>query len=184
METTAVLQKTKWKIDPMHSEVQFKVKHLLISTLTGSFKTFNGEVTTQSDDFENAKIEFSIEANSLTSNLEIRDKQLKGAEFFDVENHPFITFRSTTFLKSKRGGYILSGTLTIKGISKEIRAIVDFGGFNKDSRGNAKAGFELTATISRRDFGINYNKLTAGGDQEVSEDVLLQANIQVAKEQE
>src|ERR1022692_3391775 len=179
METTAVAQKTKWAIDPMHSEVQFKVKHLLISTVTGSFKTFSGSVTTPSEDFENAEVQFSIDVNSITTNQEMRDNHLKNADFFEAEKYPKIDFKSTSFKKIKGTEFLLTGNLTMKGITKQVEAKAEFGGTAKDGQGNLKAGFEVTATINRKDFGMTFNHLTETGGLTLGEEIKLIANIQV-----
>jgi polyisoprenoid-binding protein YceI len=182
MEKTAVLTNTKWAIDPMHSEIQFKVKHLTISNITGSFKTFTGMVTTKSEDFENAEIQVSLDVNSMSTNQEMRDNHLKGAEFFDAEKYPQILFKSTSFKKTNGKDFILIGDLTIKGITKQVEVKAEFGGTTKDSQGNLKAGFEVTGKINRKDFGLKSNALTEAGGLVLSEEIKLTANIQVAKE--
>jgi polyisoprenoid-binding protein YceI len=182
METTAVLKKTKWVIDPMHSEVQFKVKHLMISTVTGSFKTFSGTVSSSSEDFENAEVNFSMDANSISTNQEMRDNHLKNADFFEVEKFPTIDFKSTSFKKGKGTELVLSGNLTMKGITKPVEAKVEFGGVAKDRQGNLKAGFEVSATINRMDFGVSFNAVTEAGGLTLGEEIQLIANIQVSKD--
>lgn len=182
MEATTVLQKTKWAIDPMHSEVQFKVKHLMISTVTGSFKKFSGVVTTQSEDFENAEVQFSIDVNSIFTNQEMRDNHLKNADFFETEKYPTIDFKSTSLKKVEGQIFLLTGDLTMKGITKRVEVNVEFGGMGKDRQGNLKAGFEVTATINRKDFGLTYNAVTEAGGLTLGEEIKLMANIQVAKE--
>jgi len=183
METTAVLQKTKWAIDPMHSDVQFKVKSLMISAVTGSFKKFNGTLTSKSEDFEDAEIQFSLDVNSISSNNELRDNHIKtAAEFFDADKYPQINFKSTSFKKKSKGSYLLIGNLTIKGITKRTELKVEFGGIAKDSKGNLKAGFEVNGAINRTDFGLNYNSLTESGARIVGEEIKLMADIQALKE--
>jgi len=179
--TTITSVETKWVIDPMHSEVQFKVKHLMISTVTGSFGKFSGTVTTQSADFENAEIQFSLDVNSISTNQEMRDNHLKGEDFFQAEKYPTIDFKSTSFKKTIDTSYALVGNLTMKGITKEVELNVGFGGESKDSRGNLKAGFEISGTINRKDFGLTYNALTETGGLALSENIKLIANIQVAR---
>jgi polyisoprenoid-binding protein YceI len=184
MEKTAELQKTKWAIDPMHSEIEFKIKHLMISNVTGTFKKFNGTVTKKSDDFENADIQFSMDANSISTNQEMRDKHLKTAEFFDTEKYPQINFKSTSFKKVKDNNYALIGNLTIKDKTKSIEIKANFGGIAKDAQGNLKAGFEVTGTINRKDFGLISNSLTDTGGMVLGEEIKLAANIQVSQEKE
>jgi len=181
METTATIQKTKWAIDPMHSEVQFKVKHLLISTVTGSFKSFNGSATTKNENFEDAEIHFSLDVNSIDTNQEMRDKHLKAADFFEAEKHPRIDFQSTSFKKAKGDEYILTGNLSMKGVTKQIVLKAEFGGVAKDGQGNFKAGFEVSGIINRKDFGVSYNALTETGGLALGEEVKLIANLQLAK---
>jgi len=182
METTATAIKTKWAIDPMHSEVVFKVKHLMISTVTGSFKNFSGALTTKSEDFENSEVQFTLDVNSIFTNQEMRDNHLRSAEFFDVSKHPTIDFLSTSFKKIKEGDFLLTGNLTIKGITKEVQVKAEFGGSAKDSQGNLKAGFEVTGAIKRKDFGLTANPLTETGGLVLGEEVKLIANIQIARD--
>ena len=184
MERTAELKKTKWAIDPMHSEIEFKVKHLMISTVTGSFKKFSGTVTSPSEDFEQAEIKFSMDVNSISTNQEGRDSHLKTAEFFDAEKYPEITFKSTSFKKQQGKDFLLVGDLTIKGITKKVEAKAEFGGLAKAQQGQVKAGFEVTGVINRKDFGLSYNALTETGGLALGEEIKLVANIQLAKEKE
>ncbi|OCX54800.1 hypothetical protein BEL04_04495 [Mucilaginibacter sp. PPCGB 2223] len=168
---------TKWVLDPMHSEVQFKVKHLVISTVTGSFKTFEGTVTTQGDTFEGAEVEFSLDVNSIDTNQEMRDNHLKGPEFFDAEKYPKITFKSTSLTDDK-----LTGDLTIKDVTKTVTLDVEHGGSATDFYGNLKAGFEVSGKINRKDFGLTWNGVTEAGAVVVGEDVKLIINVQFAKQ--
>jgi len=168
---------TKWVLDPMHSEVQFKIKHLVISTVTGSFKTFEGSVTTQSDSFEGAEAEFSLDVDSIDTTQPQRDGHLKSAEFFDAEKYPKITFKSTSFDGSK-----LTGNLTIKDVTKPVTLDVDFGGTATDFYGNLKAGFEVTGKINRKEFGLVWDGITEAGAVVVGEDVKLIINVQFAKQ--
>lgn len=181
MNTINAVQ-TKWAIDPLHSEVQFKVKHLMISTVTGSFKTFSGSATTLSDDFEDAEVEFSLDVNSITTNQEMRDNHLKNDDFFQADKYPTIDFKSTSFKKVNDVDYVLTGNLTMKGVTKEVEVNAEFGGETKDMHGNVKAGFEITGIINRKDFGLTYNAITETGGLALSENIKLIANIQVAKQ--
>jgi polyisoprenoid-binding protein YceI len=183
METTAIMQTTKWSIDPMHSEIQFKIKHLLISTVTGSFKSFHGGVTTEHEDFEDAGIQFSIDANSIDTGQEMRDTHLKSAEFFDAENYPQINFQSTSFKKADDDRYVITGNFTMKGITKQIEIEAELGGLAKDQRGNTKAGFEVTGKINRKEFGLTYTALTETGGLALGEEIKLIGNIQLVRGQ-
>lgn len=176
------METTKWVVDPMHSEVQFKVKHLVISTVTGSFKAFNGEAITAGSDFENAQINFSLDVNSVDTNQEQRDVHLKSADFFEADSYPEIQFKSTSFTKIKGDDYKLVGDLTMKGVTKPVELQAEFGGSAKDPYGNTKYGFEVTGKINRKEFGLTYNALTETGGLALGEDIKLIANIQVAQE--
>ncbi|AMR33312.1 hypothetical protein A0256_18745 [Mucilaginibacter sp. PAMC 26640] len=172
---------TKWVLDPMHSEVQFKVKHLVISTVTGSFKTFEGELTTEGDDFENAAISFSLDVASVDTNQEQRDGHLKSGEFFDVGTYPKISFKSTSFTKSG-DDYQLTGDLTIKDVTKSVTLDVEHGGVAGDFYGNTKAGFEVTGKINRKDFGLVWDGVTEAGSIVLGSDIKLIINVQFAKQ--
>jgi polyisoprenoid-binding protein YceI len=179
---TAVGQQTKWVIDPLHSEIQFKVKHLLISTATGKFKTFEGSVTTEGEDFDNAEINLSIDVKSIDTNQPMRDDHLRNADFFDAPNHPHITFQSTSFKKTAGDKYILTGNLTMRGVTKQVELNAEFGGLAKDRQGNTKAGFDVSAIINRKEFGVSFNMLTETGGLGLSEDIKLIGSIQLTKE--
>jgi polyisoprenoid-binding protein YceI len=172
---------TKWVLDPMHSEVQFKVKHLVISTVTGSFKQFEGTMETESDDFTNAHITFSLDVNSIDTNQDQRDGHLKGADFFDAEKYPAITFQSTSFEKNG-GDYTLKGNLTVKDVTKPVTLAAEYGGVATDFYGNTKAGFDVTGKINRKEFGLTWDGITEAGSVVVSEEVKLIFNVQFAKQ--
>ena len=172
---------TKWVLDPMHSEVQFKVKHLVISTVSGFFKSFEGSLTTDSEDFENAKVEFSLDVNSIDTTQAQRDEHLKGAEFFDAEKYPKITFKSTSLTKDG-DDYKLKGDLTIKDVTKPVSLDVEFGGSAADFYGNTKAGFEVTGKINRKDFGLVWDGVTEAGSVVLGSDIKLIINVQFAKQ--
>ncbi|MDN4165788.1 YceI family protein [Cytophagales bacterium LB-30] len=173
---------TKWAIDPTHSEVQFKVKHLVISTVTGTFKKFEGTVETENEDFSDAKINFSIDVNSIDTNQEQRDGHLKSDDFFSAEKFPQIVFASTSFKKVSGDNYTLEGHLTIKDVTKPISLAVEYGGTATDFYGNVKAGFEVTGKINRKEFGLTWDGITEAGAIVVGEDIKLQMNVQFAKQ--
>lgn len=179
----STLTATKWAVDPMHSEVQFKVKHLVISTVTGFFKSFSGSLETEGDDFENAKVSFEIDINSIDTNQGQRDAHLKSADFFDAEKYPSITFTSTSFKKTgEEDEYKLNGDLTIKGVTKAVTLNAEFGGSADDFYGNTKAGFEVSGKINRKEFGLTWDGVTEAGSVVVGEDIKLIINIQFAKQ--
>ena len=174
---------TKWVVDPMHSEVQFKVKHLVISSVTGFFKSFEGSMETEGDGFEDAKISFAIDIDSIDTNQSQRDGHLKGADFFDAEKYPQITFTSTSFKSAgEEDEYKLTGDLTVKGVTKSVTLDAEFGGSADDFYGNTKAGFEVTGKINRKEFGLTWDGVTEAGSVVVGEDVKLSINIQFAKQ--
>lgn len=173
---------TNWAIDPTHSEVQFKVKYLVISTLTGSFNNFSGGATSPSGSFEDAEIHFSLDASSVNTHLAARDNHLRSADFFDTGKFPAISFQSTSFKKVKGDLYHLFGLLTIKGITKPVELDAEFGGLAKDLEGNTKAGFEVSGHISRWEFGLTFNPLTNAGGMVLGEEIKLVASIQLIQE--
>lgn len=174
------MQTTKWTIDPAHSEIQFKVKHLVISTVTGSFTQFTATIDAP-ENFDAAKIAFEADINSINTNNEQRDGHLKGADFFDAEKFPKLSFSSVNFTKDG-GSYTLEGDLTIKGVSRRVQLAVEHNGVAKDPWGNIRAGFELAGKISRKDFGLTWNALTETGGAVVSDEVKLIASIQLLKQ--
>ena len=173
--------KTKWIIDPMHSEVHFKVKHLVISTVTGTFKSFDGSLESENEDFQGAAIEFSLDVNSIDTNQEQRDAHLKSADFFDAEQFPKISFKSTSFEKDG-DDYELSGDLTVRNVTKPVKLNVEYGGAATDFYGNDKAGFEVSGKISRKEFGLTWDGITEAGAIVVGDDIKLQINVQFAKQ--
>lgn len=172
---------TTWVIDPMHSEVLFKIKHLVISTVTGSFRKFEGKAITEGDDFNNARVYFSIDVNSVDTNQAQRDGHLLNGDFFSADQYPKITFESTSFTKAGGSDYKMTGNLTMKGVTKPVELNVEYGGSEDNGHGVKKHGFEVTGIVNRREFGMTWNKLTDTGGLGLGEDIKLIANIQVAE---
>lgn len=171
-----------WKIDPAHSEIQFKVKHLMITTVTGYFKQFDLTVTTESDDFNTAsKIEFTADINSIDTNNQQRDTHLKSADFFDAENYNQLKFEGKKYESDGEEGK-LHGDLTIRGITKPVTVNVDFGGIVVDSYGQTKAGFTVSGKISRKEFGLTWSAVTEAGQVVVSDEIRLLCEIQLVKQ--
>ena len=173
---------TTWLIDPTHSEVQFKVKHLMVSTVTGLFKQYEGKLDMIGDDFEDAKITFSADIASISTGNEQRDEHLKSAEFFDADQFPKLTFESTDMTRTGADTYLLNGRLTIHGVTKSVSLKAEYGGQMQDFYENTKAGFEVTGTIKRKEFGLSWDGVTEAGGVVVSDEVKLVMNIQVAKQ--
>ena len=171
-----------WKIDPTHSEIQFKIKHLMISTVTGNFSEFESTVETSSEtDFTNSKVNFSATVNSISTGLEQRDTHLKSGDFFDVEKFPKISFKSNS-VTIKGDDLVTKGDLTIKDKTVEIELKGEFGGTMVDFYNQTKAGFELTGKINRKDFGLTWSGITEAGGIVVSDEVKIVLNVQFTKE--
>src|SRR4051812_8124154 len=177
METTAV--KTKWSVDPMHSELTFKVKHLMISNVKGEFRKFEANVESNGNDFSGAKVTAKIDPASIDTNSGDRDNHLRSGDFFDAVNHKDIRFEGTT-VKSGNS-YQLKGDLTMKGISKPVTLNVEFGGMMKDPYGNEKAGFSFNGTINRKDWGLNWNAALEAGGVMVSDEVKINGEVQLVR---
>lgn len=174
--TTAT--QTLWKIDPTHSEVQFKVKHLVISTVTGSFKSYDGQIEADGDHFENAQATFTADIDSITTNNEDRDNHLKSDDFFNAGEYPQLTFESKNFEKVGEGEYKVTGDMTIRDVTKEVTLDVVHGGTVTDPYGQTKAGFEVTGSINRKEFGLTWSAVTEAGNVVVGDEVKLQLNVQ------
>ncbi len=171
---------SQWVLDPTHSELAFKVKHMMITNVKGEFKNFSVDI--KGDDIFKSEISVLIDASSINTNNEPRDAHLKFADFFDVENHQELSFKSTSFTKISGDDYKLKGLLGIKGISKEITLTAEFGGISKDPWGNEKTGFSISSKINRKDWGLNWNAALETGGVLVSEDVRISAEIQFVKQ--
>lgn len=173
---------TKWVLDPTHSELTFKVKHLMISSVKGEFRNFNATINAAGADFSKATVSVNIQAGSIFTNNDDRDGHLKSADFFDAENHKEISFTGTSFTKLDDENYQLKGNLSIKGVTKEVSLDVEFGGVNKDPWGNEKAGFSLSGKINRKDWGLNWNAALETGGVLVSDEVKINAEVQFVKQ--
>jgi polyisoprenoid-binding protein YceI len=173
---------TKWVLDPTHSELQFKVKHLMISTVTGQFNRFSGVVETEETDFTKARIDFTAEINSISTNNEQRDAHLKNGDFFDAANHPQLSFTSDKMKKINDEEYKLEGTLTLRGTRKKVHLDVELGGITQDPWGNTRAGFTITGKINRQDFGISFGAVTETGGLLLGDEVKIMANVQFVKQ--
>jgi len=179
---TAINTKTKWNVDPMHSEISFKVKHLMVANVRGSFKEFDASLYTTEEDFMSAEIDFWINPASIDTGNEKRDAHLKSADFFDVENFREINFTGNTFENVGDDSYALYGDLTIKDIKKQIKLNVEFAGVVKDPWGNHKAVFNINGKINRKDWGLNWNAALETGGVLVSDDVWINCELQLAKQ--
>lgn len=173
--------KTTWGIDPAHSEIAFKVKHLMITNVKGSFTEFSGQLLTDGDDFSTAEITFSINPASINTGVADRDAHLKSADFFDVENFPTITFTNGKLVKTGDDEFNLLGNLVIKGVSQPVTLKAEYGGQMADPWGNVKAGFTLEGKINRKDFGLTWNATLETGGVLVSDEIRLNLEVQLLK---
>jgi len=173
---------TKWIIDPTHSEIHFKVRHLMVSWVTGSFKHFNAVFETEGDDITTAKVHFTAEVNSISTNNDQRDAHLRTGDFFDAENHPQVVFEGHKLEQIDSDLYKLYGTLTMRGVSKKIALNVEFGGIAQDPWGNTRTGFSITGKINRKDYGVNFSMVSETGGVLLGEDVSINANVEFIKE--
>jgi polyisoprenoid-binding protein YceI len=171
---------TKWIIDPTHSEVSFKVKHLVISTVTGYFRKFEGSAASSSDDFEGATVAFTADIDSIDTNQADRDGHLKSADFFDAGNFPKLSFEGK--IANTNGAYSLVGNLTMRGVTKEVELDVTLGGIVADPYGQTKAGFEIEGKVNRKDFGLSWSAITEAGSVVVSDQVRLILSVQLVKQ--
>lgn len=176
------METTKWVVDPVHSDVQFKIKHLVISTVTGAFNQFEGSATVIGEGFDKVDATFKIDVKSIDTKNADRDGHLKTGDFFDADSHPEISFSSTEWNRVGEDEFELVGDLTMKGVTKPVKLKAEFGGIEKDAYGNTKAGFEITGKINRKEFGLTYNSLTETGGLALGEEIKLVSNLQLAKQ--
>jgi polyisoprenoid-binding protein YceI len=173
---------TKWVIDPTHSEIGFKIRHLMITNVSGKFDQFEAEVETENEDFATAKIRATIKTASVnTSNLQ-RDEHLRNSDFFEVENNPDILFTSQKVEKIDNDNFVLHGNLTLKGITKQVKLQVEYNGVTKDPWGGQRAGFVVTGKINRNDFGLSFNSALETGGVVLGDEVKIHSEIQLVKQ--
>jgi polyisoprenoid-binding protein YceI len=170
-----------YKIDPLHSYVGFKVKHMMISNVNGNFTKFDAKMTSATEDFSDAQIEFECEVDSISTNISDRDAHLKSPDFFASDEYPTINFISTSVEKSESEKYKVTGDLTIKGVTKSIELEGEYNGNDIDMYGNTKYGFEMFGKINRTDFGLTFNLLSGKGNSLVGEEIKLIINIQMVE---
>ena len=175
---------TKWSLDPTHSEIGFKIKHLMISNVSGNFNKFDVQVKTNGDDFANATVTAKIDVASINTNNEQRDAHLANADFFETDKHPNIIFKSTKVEKVDDDTFNLYGDLTIKETTKPVKLSVEYSGIAKDPWGNVKAGFTINGKINRKDWGINYNAVLETGGIMLGEELKVNGEIQLVKQTE
>lgn len=176
------METTKWTIDPVHTEITFKVKHLMITTVTGHFKQFTAEIETEGEGFQNAKkIEFSADVNSINTGNDQRDIDLKSSAFFNLEQNPKVKFSGSKY-EAKGDEAKLYGNLTIAGVTKPVILNVEFGGVIKDPWGGERAGFNIKGKLSRKEFGMTYNTIIEAGGVVVGDEVKIDAEVELIKQ--
>lgn len=179
---TALFAQTKWGVDAVHSSVKFSVEHLVISEVEGQFKKFDGGISSKTPDFSNAEINFTVDVNSIDTDNEMRDKHLKSPDFFDAEKYPNMSFKSTSFKKVSGNKYLLTGNLSLRGVTKPVKFNVTYGGIAKDGYGNTKAGFKASTVINRFDYGLKWNSVTEAGGATVGKDITIDLKLQFAQQ--
>jgi polyisoprenoid-binding protein YceI len=165
-----------WAIDPVHSEIGFSVRHMMVSKVRGRFTTFSGEIVTGADPLDSS-VTAEIALDSIVTGQEQRDAHIRSADFFDVENHPTMTYRSTG-VRHDGDGYVVDGQLTLRGVTRDVPLALELNGFGPDPYGGTRAGFTATAEISRSDFGVSYNAAIEGGGVVVGDKVTIQLEIE------
>lgn len=180
MEATLVPTQTKWSLDQAHSEIGFRIKHLMIAHVKGTFKAFDASIYTTSNDFTTAEVNVWIDPSSIDTGDTKRDEHLKGADFFEVNNHKQITFTSSTIGKPDTdGNHELWGELTMMGVTKNIKLNAQFGGIIKDPWGNEKAGFAVSGKIRRSDWGLTWNAPVEAGGLLVSDELSISCEVEL-----
>ncbi len=182
MNEAAVKQGTTWAIDPAHSQIQFKVRHMMISTVTGTFDKFRSEVEMTGEDLSTAKVFFEADTASIHTGSADRDNHLRSADFFDVENHPKLTFKATSIENAGDNEWKVKGDLTIRGVTRPITLDMEWNGVNKDPWGNMKAGLVVRGKINRKDYGLNWNAMLETGGVLVSDEVRVECEVQYARQ--
>lgn len=176
------MAKTKWAVDPTHSELGFKIKHLMISNVSGTFGEFSAQVQTENEDFSTAQIEATIKAASISTNNQQRDQHLVTSDFFEAEKYPEITFRSKQIEKLDHEHFIVHGDLTLRGITKPAQLQVEHSGVTKDPWGGQRAGFTITGKIIRSEFGLSFNSVLETGGLALSDEVKIYSEVQLVKQ--
>jgi polyisoprenoid-binding protein YceI len=170
-----------WTLDKDHSEIKFKAKHLMITTVTGEFKSYSATVENADDDFSNALISFEADVASINTRNEQRDGHLKSDDFFNAEQYPKLTFKATGMNKVSDKAYTLNGDMTIRDVTRQVSLIVEFAGVTKDPWGQTKAGFSFAGKLNRKDFGLKFHVVNEAGDLLVSDEIKLEGEIQLLK---
>ena len=173
---------TKWVLDPTHSELSFKIRHLMITNVSGGFTRFSAEAESEGEDFSTARIQAKVDMTSINTNNLQRDEHLRNSDFFEVETHPEMTFESTAVKKLDDETYTVLGNLTLKGITRPVTLQVEYSGVTKDPWGGERAGFTVTGKINRTEWGVNFNAILETGGVALSEEVKIHGELQLVKQ--
>ncbi|HEX8562489.1 MAG TPA: YceI family protein [Flavobacterium sp.] len=173
---------TKWIADPTHSQIGFKVKHMMFTNVNGKFETFEATIESDGDNFENSNMRFSGDIASISTGNADRDAHLKGADFFNGDESPKITFTSASVTKTSENEFEVAGDLSLRGVTKPVRLQAEFGGIMKDPFGNTKAAFSITGKINRKDWGLTWNAALETGGVLVSDEVRLDIELQFVRQ--
>lgn len=176
------MAKTKWALDPTHSQIEFTVRHMMFAKVKGAFNAFTAEIEADPEDLTTASATFTIDASSVDTNNEDRDAHLRSADFFDVENHPNIVFTAKSFTKTGDGEYDATGDLTIRGVTRQETFKVTYNGSGKDPWGNVKAGFSVEGAIKRSDYGLTWNAALETGGVLVGDEIKIAMEVQAAQQ--
>ncbi|MBE7170138.1 MAG: polyisoprenoid-binding protein [Williamsia sp.] len=176
------MAKIKWVLDPTHSELAFKIRHLMITNVSGSFKNFHAEVETEESDFSTAHVDLSADMDSIFTNNVQRDAHLRTSDFFEAETYPELKFTSTNIEKADSDSFALYGELTLKGVTKPVKLHVEFNGLTKDPWGGERAGFVVTGKVNRNDWGVNFNAVLETGGVMLGEEVKINSEIQLVRQ--
>ncbi|MDB5204695.1 MAG: YceI family protein [Candidatus Taylorbacteria bacterium] len=170
---------TTWNIDSVHSEIGFKIKHMMVSTVKGKFADFSGSVVAEGDNYETAKVTFTTKAASISTHNEQRDGHLRSADFFDVEKFPELAFESTKISQGSGNVYEVIGNFTMHGVTKEIALTAHFNGISKGGDGLQIAGVDIEGSLSRKDFGLTWNAAVETGGFVLSDEVVLDISLEL-----
>ncbi|MFY8186534.1 MAG: YceI family protein [Flavobacterium sp.] len=177
------MAKSTWAIDPTHSEIGFKVKHMMFTNVSGKFNTFTANIENEDNQFETSTIHFEAEINSIDTNNADRDNHLKSADFFDAEKFPKLSFKSSAVKKISESEFEIEGELTVKDVTKIITLATEYSGLMLESWGNTKAGLSIAGKINRKEFGLTWNAALETGGVLVGEEVKLFVEVQLLKQQ-
>jgi polyisoprenoid-binding protein YceI len=167
-----------WELDPVHTHVGFSVKHMMVSTVRGQFRSYRGDLRLDPADFTRSSVEGEIDVASIDTGNADRDNHLRTSDFFDAANHPKITFRSAKIERKDDGDYVVHGDITIRGVTKRIALDVEYHGTSKNPYGKTVAGLSVRGTINRKDFGVSFNALLESGGVAVGEKVKLELDVE------